>query len=97
MTTGAWTESALDLWSIEAVHQVGHIRMPWPLADGRPAGVLIPAWRCCRCHRISLNRVFWEWSHGCCGPSPRIQPCPDPGGTYDMTAHWVESIWEGAG
>ncbi len=82
-------QPTLDLWSIENVHQVGHIRLPWDGSQGLRAGDLIPAWRCCRCGGVELNRIFWEWSHGCCGEHPRIQPCPEPGGPYDMTPHWV--------
>lgn len=91
----AWSEPTLDLWSIEATHQVGFIRMPWATANG-PAGLLIPGWRCCRCGGVELNQVFWDWSHRCCGPNPRFQDCPPRGGPYDMTPHWVESVEKGA-
>lgn len=86
--TATVVQPALDLWSFEERHQRGHIRLPWPTAAGNQPGDLIPAWVCCRCGVVELNRIFLEWSHGCCGENPRFQPCAS-GGPYDMTAHWV--------
>lgn len=86
-------QPALDLWSFEARHQRGHIRLPWPDGYGRAAGDLIPAWVCCRCNRVALTWVFLDWSHHCSRQEPCdrefVQSCPDPGGPYDMTAYWV--------
>ena len=46
-------------------HQIGQIRLPWDTADGRSAGELIPAWRCCACGGVETGAYALTISHGC--------------------------------
>lgn len=65
----------LDL--VDAVHQVGWVRLPHDTAAGGKAGDWVPAYRCCLCGWGEINRYWFEVHHDCCNPGRFNRSCDD--------------------
>lgn len=47
-------------------HQRGWITLPYDTAALGPAGTVVPAWVCCRCHGAETGAYLLSINHGCC-------------------------------
>lgn len=75
----------------EHLHRRGWITMPYASGMGR-AGIVVPAWVCCRCGDAETSAYLLHISHGCC--FVRVSSCTDadlPDGHWSrqLTASWT--------
>lgn len=81
------TRTRSGVWPLEA-HQRGWVTLPREIAAHPEAGMprprigdVLPAWVCCRCGGVELDRAQITTHHGCCFPDVVNHPC-------DRRAEW---------